>query len=142
MRHQNNSYNIYHPSFFKGTKPSQEFSPLHIMYLLNMKGGPIPWPGSVATSPAVPGRRIGRMNGLDLAFSDHFAKKPSNFIEINPRSNFLRNFCEKTLNLSQNQPAVQQSGLRKICKENLKFLSNQPAILSSLKIFFTKTLRF
>ena len=58
------------------------------MYLLNTKGGPIPWPGSVATSPAVPGRRIGRMNGLDLAFPDHFAKKLSNFSKINSQSNF------------------------------------------------------
>ena len=58
-------------------------------YLLNTKGGPIPWPGSVATSPAVPGRRIGQTNGLDLTFPDHFAKKLSNFIEINPWSNFL-----------------------------------------------------
>ena len=78
-------------------------------HLLNTKGGPIPWPGSVATSPAVPGRRIGQTNGLDLAFPDHFAKKtlelyrnqpvvqlplsgifakkPSIFLKINPQSN-------------------------------------------------------
>ena len=58
-------------------------------HLLNTKGGPIPWPGSVATSPAVPGRWIGRTNGLDLVFSGYFAKKTLGFIEINPRSNFL-----------------------------------------------------
>ena len=43
----------------------------------NTKGGSIPWPGSVATSPAIPGRRIGRTNGLDLVFSGYFAKKLS-----------------------------------------------------------------
>jgi len=44
---------------------------------------------SVATSPAFPGRPIGRANGLDLPFPGHFAKKSSDFTEINPQSNLL-----------------------------------------------------
>ena len=39
-----------------------------------------------ATSPAAPGRLIGRTDGPDRAFSGCFAKKPSNFNEINPQS--------------------------------------------------------
>ena len=42
-----------------------------------------------ATSPANPGRRIGRADGPDRAFPGHFVKKPSNLREINPRSKFL-----------------------------------------------------
>jgi len=50
---------------------------------------PIPRPGKQATSPANPGYRIGRADGSDRAFPGHFAKKPSNLIEINPQSKFL-----------------------------------------------------
>jgi len=42
-----------------------------------------------ATSPANPGRRIGRADGPDRTFPGHFVKKPSNLREINPRSKFL-----------------------------------------------------
>ena len=41
-----------------------------------------------ATSPAAPDRRIGRTDGLDRASPGYFAKKPSKFDEINPRSGF------------------------------------------------------
>jgi len=50
---------------------------------------PISRPVSVATSPAFPGRPIGRANGLDLPFPGHFAKKSSDFTEINPQSNLF-----------------------------------------------------
>jgi len=38
----------------------------------------------VATSPAVPGRPIGRADGPDRAFLSHFAKQSLDFREINP----------------------------------------------------------
>jgi len=85
---------------------------------------------SVATSPAFPGRPIGRANGLDLPFPGHFAKKilglyrnqpavqplllenfakkPSTFSGINPQSNVLSVlFVKKTSNFSEIQPAIQ-----------------------------------
>lgn len=71
-----------------------------------------PRPGNVATSPTVPGRRIGRMNGTDRAFPGHFAKKSLNFTEINPQS--TTSHIESSiipLKLFQNQPAV-QAGLK------------------------------
>lgn len=46
-----------------------------------------PWDFRVekqATSPTIPGRPIGRTDGLDRASLGHFAKKPSDFTEINP----------------------------------------------------------
>jgi hypothetical protein len=74
-----------------------------------------PRPGNVVTSPAVPGRRIGWMDGLDRAFLCHFAS--SNFTKINPQStvSHIKSFIIP-LKLFQNQPAVQagltpQSGL-------------------------------
>jgi len=51
-----------------------------------MKPAPKSCPASVATSPAIPGRRIGRVNGPERARLVFFAKKPSNFTEINPQS--------------------------------------------------------
>ena len=50
---------------------------------------PIPQAGKQATSLASLGRRIGRADGPDRAFPSHFARKPSNLREINPRSKFL-----------------------------------------------------
>ena len=51
-----------------------------------MKPAPKSWPASVATSPALLGRRIGRVNGPERARRGFFAKKPSNFSRINPQS--------------------------------------------------------
>ena len=66
-----------------------------------------------ATSPAIPGRRIGRADGLDLAFSGHFAKKSSNLgyfakktstfckkaLELRPFCKKTSTFCKKVLEL-------------------------------------------
>jgi hypothetical protein len=43
----------------------------------------------VATSSAVPSRKIDLADGSDRASSSHFAKKLSDFIEINPYSDLL-----------------------------------------------------
>ena len=62
---------------------------------------PIPRPGKQAISLAVPGRRIGRVDGPDkktlelkrnqpsvqVPLLENFAKKPSAFLKINPQSN-------------------------------------------------------
>jgi len=47
-----------------------------------------------ATSRAIPGRRIGRADGLDLAFLGHFVKKSSN----------LGHFAKKKLDILQKSP--------------------------------------
>jgi hypothetical protein len=79
-------------------------------------------PGSVATSPAIPGRRIGRADGPDRASFGHFAKKFLIFNEINPQSSLLsQTFLRKNPKLFPKQPAVQPRGFRKIYKETLKF---------------------
>jgi hypothetical protein len=44
------------------------------------------WPENVATSPANPGRQIGRADGPDRACFGHFSKKPSHFRRINLQS--------------------------------------------------------
>ena len=38
----------------------------------------------MATSPAIPARPIGRLDGPDRAILYQFAIKPSNFVEIEP----------------------------------------------------------
>jgi hypothetical protein len=79
-------------------------------------------PGSVATSPIVPGCRIGRADSPDWASFGHFAKKSLIFNEINPQSSLLsQKFLRKNPKLFPNQPAVQPRGFRKICKETLNF---------------------
>ena len=54
----------------------------------------------------------------------------------------LRNFREKALNFSQNQPVVQQFRFKEICKENFKFSLNQPDVQDLFQDFFRKTLGF
>ena len=80
-----------------------------VVVIFTNESWPIPRPMSVATSPAFPGRPIGRAKGMDLPFPSHFAKKSSDFKEINPQSNLLsQNILQKkTLNFFRNQPAVQ-----------------------------------
>ena len=55
---------------------------------------------SMATSRAVPGRRISKTEGLDRPNLDHFAKKSSSFSKINPQSIELRIFFIKFLKLN------------------------------------------
>ena len=64
-----------------------------------------------ATSPAIPGRRIGRVDGLDLAFPGHFAKKSSNLGHFAKKTSTfckkvleLRPFCKKALDILQKSP--------------------------------------
>ena len=67
-----------------------------VVVIFTNESWPIPRPVSVATSPAFPGRPIGRAKGLDLPFPGHFAKKSSDFKEINPQSNLLsQNILQK-----------------------------------------------
>jgi hypothetical protein len=47
------------------------------------------WHASLATSRAIPGRRIGWADGSDRAFPYHFAKTLSEFREINLRFGLL-----------------------------------------------------
>ena len=54
-----------------------------------MNPAPKRGPGKQATSPGIRGRPIGPTNGPDRANLGHFAKRPSNFVEINPQSNLL-----------------------------------------------------
>ena len=66
-------------------------------------------PASVATSPAYPGRRIGRADGLDRPILGHFAKKSSSSGKIQPAvrpplSEFL---AKKPSTFAQIQPTVQ-----------------------------------
>jgi hypothetical protein len=87
------------------------------------KSAPSLGPPSRATSPAIPVRRIGRVYGLDRTSLGHFAKKLSNFSEINPQSHlfshfFLRKsslaFLKPTRNpgLFMGRPAFYSLGLR------------------------------
>jgi hypothetical protein len=46
----------------------------------------------VATLLPIPGRWIERVDGPDRANHGLFTKKPSNFSEINPQSDFLTQF--------------------------------------------------
>ena len=68
-------------------------SMIHISILLNAAQAR---PRRRATSPAIPGRRIGRADGLDLAFPGHFAKKSSNLGHF---AKMTTTFCKKVLEL-------------------------------------------
>jgi len=64
--------------------------------------------GQPATSRAIHGRSIGRVDGLDRPSHCHFLKKPFDFLKINTRSKGpLSIFYKKHLRLFRNQPAVQ-----------------------------------
>jgi hypothetical protein len=71
------------------------------------------WPEKQATSPAIPCRRIGCVDGLDRARFEYFSKKSSNFTKINPHYKPPLNlFCKKktsnftTISLQSRTPCV------------------------------------
>src|SRR6185437_3583314 len=68
----------------------------------NPDSRPIPRAGKRATSLAFLGRRIGRADGPDLAFSGHFTQKSSNFLEIQPavHPSLSKMFSNKPLKFS------------------------------------------
>ena len=81
-----------------------------------------------ATSPAIPGRRIGRADGLDLAFPGHFAKKSSNLGHFAKKTLIfckkvleLRTFCKKTRSFCK-----KVLELRTFCKKALDILQKSP----------------
>jgi hypothetical protein len=67
-------------------------------------------PTNVATSPAVHGHRIGRVDSLDRTKHGLFSKKPFYLAKINPHSKATRRplciFYENPLRFLWNQPAV------------------------------------
>ena len=78
-----------------------------------------------ATSRAIPGRRIGRADGLDLAFPGHFAKKSSNLGHFAKKTSIfcekvleLRPFCKKALDILQKK----SSNLGHFAKKSSNFL--------------------
>jgi hypothetical protein len=75
----------------------------------------------VATSSAVPGRRIGRADGPDEASFGHFVKNSSIFNEINPQSGLPSQtfFVKKTQNFSKINLQSNLHRFRKISKETL-----------------------
>jgi hypothetical protein len=66
------------------------------------------WPTNVATSPAVPGRPIGRTDGPDRAIIGHFSKKSPRTLSKSTRSPSpsLSFIYRKVLKLYQNKPAI------------------------------------
>jgi len=104
-----------------------------------MNPGSKSWPAIVATSRAVPGRRIGRADGPDRAKRGHFMKNPFNFLEMNSRSRSpLRIFFKKHLRLFPNKPAIQNGWA-------LFFLQKRPSLYrkstrapETLSEFFSK----
>jgi len=74
-----------------------------------MKPAPKSWPASVATSPAVPDRRIGRVDGPERARHGFFEKKNPRTLVESTRSPdlILVFFSKKALELYRNQPSIQ-----------------------------------
>jgi len=77
-----------------------------------------------ATSRAIPGRRIGRADGLDLAFPGHFAKKSSNlghFAKKKPR-----HFAKKSSNFGH---FAKKPGLFAKKSSNLGHFAKKPLVI-------------
>jgi hypothetical protein len=81
----NQILNIVNPT--ESTRLAQDGAPFDHEDLRTKRG-----PANVATSRAIPGRRIERVDGPDRANHGLFTKKPSNFSEINPQSDLLSQF--------------------------------------------------
>jgi len=117
---------------------------LRILTIFTYESWPIPKPGKQATSPANPGRRIGRADGLDRAFPGHFAKK---VLELKRNQSAVqvplsKKFAKKLsiflkINLQSNS-----TSWRKFANKTLSSHKINPTSLSSLSFFFKKTLRF
>jgi len=90
----------------------------------------------VATSPAFPGRA----NGLDLPFPGHFAKKSSDFTEINPQSNLLsQKILQKNPKYFSKSTCGPTSSLSSFCKKNPNFSGIQPAVQAFLGWLATRS---
>ena len=77
---------------------------------------------------------------LECLLPGHFAKKSSDFTEINPQSNLLsQKILQKTLNFFRNQPTVQRPLSVLFAKKTPNFSEIQPAIQAFLGWLATRS---
>jgi hypothetical protein len=94
------------------------------------------WPDNVATSSAVPGRRIGRADGPDEASFGHFVKNSSIFNEINPQSGLSSQtfFVKKSKTFPKPTCSPTSTVLGKFPKKPFSFNKINPPSWSFLRI--------
>jgi hypothetical protein len=95
-------YHILCNTALLAARCSRDISSL-LLWILHQKKA-----GSVATSAAFPGHRMGRADRQDRASHGVFAKKPRILVESTRSSGLLSGFfTKKTLKLYRNQAAIQ-----------------------------------